>query len=82
MHRIGFLLLLLYISISGFGQHSYAVKGTTYDTLAKQPVPSATITVLKKKDSSLVSFTMADNNGKFEITGIENTELPDELATH
>ena len=44
------------------------------DTLAKQPVSNATITVLKKKDSSLVSFTMTDNSGRFEITGMDAGE--------
>lgn len=44
------------------------------DTLAKQPVSNATITVLKKKDSALVSFTMTDNAGRFELTGMDAGE--------
>ena len=46
-----------------------------FDTIARQPVTSATITLMQKKDSSLISFTMTDNNGKFELTGIQNGEF-------
>ncbi len=40
--------------------------------MAKQPVASATITILQKKDSSLVTFTMTDSKGRFEVTGLGN----------
>ncbi len=50
------------------------VTGIAFDTSINQAVPNATITVLKKKDSSLVTFSMADNNGKFELTNIPNGE--------
>ncbi len=64
-----------------FAQQSFSVKGIAFDTIAKQNVSSATITVLWKKDSSLVSFTMTDNNGRFEITGLPNGEYR-MLITH
>jgi len=48
------------------------VKGVAYDTLAKQPIAAATVTVLERKDSSLVSFTMTGNDGRFEIKGLAN----------
>ena len=66
-HIITFLLLLL--CSQGFSQNG-SVKGVAFDTSINQAVPNATITVLKKKDSSLVTFSMADNNGKFELTEI------------
>src|SRR6266496_2337009 len=67
-----FLLLLIAtaISISGFSQKNGVVRGVAYDTIAKQPVTNATITLMLKKDSSLVSFTMTDNNGRFELTNV------------
>jgi hypothetical protein len=66
-----FYLLLLTLCITGSAlAQKGAVKGNLYDSLAKQPVGSATITLLKKKDSSLVSFTMTDNKGFFELTGL------------
>jgi hypothetical protein len=46
-----------------------------FDTPARQGVSSATITLMQKKDSSLISFTMTDDNGKFELTGIQNGEF-------
>lgn len=72
MRKVCILLLFLVLVISAFSQKNGSVKGLAYDTLAKQPVSSATITVLDKKDSSLVSFTMTDNTGQFELKGIPN----------
>ena len=60
---------LLFFSGGGFCQ-SGKITGITFDTSIHQPVPSATITLMKKKDSSLVTFTMADNSGKFEVDEI------------
>jgi hypothetical protein len=62
-------------------QKNGVVKGIAFDTLSKQPVLSATVTLLQKKDSSLVSFTMTDNKGQFEITGLANGEYR-LLTTH
>lgn len=53
-----------------YSQRYGNVKGVVFDTLANQPVSAATVTVVAKKDSSLVSFGMTDNAGRFEITGI------------
>lgn len=64
------ILALIAIAIAATAQKNGSIKGIAFDTLAKQAVASATITVLDKKDSSLVSFTMTDNGGRFELTGI------------
>jgi len=53
-------------------QRNGVVKGVAFDSLNKQTVSSATITLMQRKDSSLVSFTMSDNSGRFEFTGIQN----------
>jgi hypothetical protein len=66
-----FFVLALF-STDLFAQKNGTVKGVAYDTLAKKSVSAVTITVLDKKDSSLVSFTMTDNNGNFELRGIPN----------
>src|SRR5438045_7267999 len=67
-----FLLLLTLTSISfiAFSQKNGTVHGVALDTLVKQPVANATVTLMLKKDSSLVSFTMTDNSGRFEITNV------------
>ncbi|MBL7738378.1 MAG: TonB-dependent receptor [Chitinophagaceae bacterium] len=66
----GFVLL----SIIALAQKNGSIKGIAFDTISRQPVAAATITVLEKKDSSLVSFTMTDNTGRFELTGLANGE--------
>src|SRR3979409_552867 len=66
----GFVLFTLI----SFAQKNGTVKGIAFDTISKQPVAGATVTVVAKKDSSLVSFTMTDNAGKFELAGILNGE--------
>lgn len=70
MQKLYCLLLLTSIAVAARAQKNGSVKGTLFDTATKQPVVSATITLLQKKDSSLVSFTMTDNKGYFELTGI------------
>lgn len=74
MKQFYLLVITSLFCISAMAQRNGSVKGTLYDTSAKQPVSAATITILQKKDSSLVSFTMTDNRGYFEITGLANGE--------
>ncbi|HMU45060.1 MAG TPA: outer membrane beta-barrel family protein [Chitinophagaceae bacterium] len=66
---------LLVLFITGFStivsaQKNGSVSGTAFDTISKQPVSAATITVLNSKDSSLVTFTMTGNDGRFNLTGL------------
>ncbi len=69
-----FLLILFSAGLAGMAnaQKNGSVKGLAYDTLAKQPVGAATVTVLERKDSSLVSFTMTAADGRFELKGLAN----------
>ena len=55
-------------------QKNGSVKGIVFDTISKLPVAAATITVLERKDSSLVTFTMTGNDGRFELKGLANGE--------
>jgi hypothetical protein len=63
-------LLLLLCSSSVLSQKNGSVKGVAYDTLSRRAVPDATITVLLKKDSSLLTFGMTDNAGRFSLDNI------------
>jgi hypothetical protein len=75
MRKTIFLLLSATIlSTITFAQRNGTIKGVAFDTISRQPVANATITVMKKKDSSLVSFTMTNTNGSFELTNIPNGE--------
>ncbi|MGZ8509427.1 MAG: carboxypeptidase-like regulatory domain-containing protein, partial [Chitinophagaceae bacterium] len=48
-------------------QKNGSLKGAAYDTLSGKAVADATITVLVKKDSSLFTFGMTDNAGRFSL---------------
>ena len=72
MKKIYFILILALLSIATWAQRNGSVKGTIIDTLSKQPVAGATLTVLQRKDSSLISFSMTDNYGRFELRGLSN----------
>ena len=67
----GLMVLVTTFAIAQRG----SIKGIAFDTITRQPVAGATITVVEKKDSSLVSFSMTDNAGRFSITGIPNGEF-------
>ena len=71
MRKIYLLLVLLFAGGVLYAQKNGSVKGQLYDTIGKQPVAAATITVLDGKDSSLVTFTLSNKQGVFEIKGLE-----------
>ena len=47
-----------------------SIKGKLVDTLAGQPIADATISVLNVTDSSLITFTLSNKQGSFEIKGL------------
>jgi 5-hydroxyisourate hydrolase-like protein (transthyretin family) len=73
MRQILFFPVFFFCTIS-FAQKNGTIKGVAFDTTLRLPVNNATVTLTQKKDSSLLSFTMTDNNGRFELTGIQNGE--------
>ena len=44
-----------------------SIKGKIIDTVARQPLSEATVAILRKKDSSLVTYTLSNKLGQFEI---------------
>jgi hypothetical protein len=72
MQKIYLLLIVTFTGAGALAQRNGSIKGIAFDTASRQPVVSATITLLQKKDSSLVTFTMTDNKGYFELTGLAN----------
>ena len=74
MRKNYLFLLAVCFTTALSAQKNGTVKGLAFDTISKQPVAAATITVLEKKDSSLVTFSMTGNDGRFELKGIPNGE--------
>lgn len=70
MRKLSCLLLISLLHLTVQAQKNGIVKGVAYDTISKTGVPDATITILQKKDSSLVSFGMTDNAGRFSIDAL------------
>jgi uncharacterized membrane protein YgcG len=46
------------------------IKGKLVDTVGKQPISGATVSVINAKDSSLATFTLSNKQGAFEIKGL------------
>ena len=46
------------------------IRGKLVDTLGQQPLSDATISILRVSDSSLVTFTLSNKQGSFEIKGL------------
>lgn len=72
MRKIFFLTILLVSFFTVAAQRNGSVSGLAFDTISKQPVAAATVTVLERKDSSLVSFTMTGSDGRFQLSGLAN----------
>src|SRR5262245_6656095 len=72
MKNIYLLVIICICTLESIAQKNSSIKGIAFDILTKQPVVSATITLLQKKDSSLVSFTMTDAKGHFELTNLNH----------
>src|SRR5687767_9021070 len=70
MKKFILIVFTALLGISIWGQKTGSIKGIIFDTLTTAAVPGATITLLQKSDSSLVSFTMTNNAGVFTLTGI------------
>jgi hypothetical protein len=70
MKKILLILLSGFIWLAAAAQKNGTIKGIVFDTIAKQPVSAATITVLQSKDSSLVTFTMTNNSGEFSLANV------------
>ena len=66
MRRPAFTILLLLCVAVSKAQKSI-VKGTITDSTEKRSLHLATVTLLRKSDSTLVSFTRTNKDGKFVL---------------
>src|SRR5215470_1372555 len=49
-----------------------SIKGKIIDTVGNQPLAEATVGVLRKTDSSLVTYTLSNKSGQFEIKYLDS----------
>ena len=63
------LFISIFLPIAAYAQQ-LTIHGKLVDTLSSQPVSGATVTILSRLDSSLVSFTMTNTKGEFAFSGI------------
>ena len=64
------LLFLFIFSTAAYAQSKPSVSGTVVDSLSKAPIEFATVAVVNAKDTSLISYTLTQNNGSFKLTGL------------
>lgn len=65
-------LIFLFISITSFAQPSgRSISGVVKDT-QNEPIPGATIKLVKLPDSTLIQGKIANGNGKFEFINLPN----------
>jgi len=70
MKQLYFLLSCLLIATISFAQTSGTIKGKLIDSVGKQSLKDASITVLDSKDSTLEVFGLAKTDGTFELKNI------------
>lgn len=71
MTRLTLILLCLIAGIStSFAQQNGSVKGLVTDTLNKQNLTNAVVSVLRAKDSVLVKFTRTNKEGNFNLPNL------------
>jgi len=71
MRKILALLALSFGFYSSYAQKADgSITGKLVDTASKQPISDATVSLVQAKDSSLVTFTLTNKQGLFEIKGL------------
>ncbi len=71
-------LLLLFLASNAFAQNKAMIKGLLADSATKAPLEHATVAVVNTKDTSLISYSLSDKAGKFQLSGIP-TDRPTRL---
>ncbi len=76
MKKICFLLsaLLVFSFFASAQKISGTVKGVLQDSVSATPLADATVSVVRVKDSALISFALTSSSGSFEIKNLEEGE--------
>ncbi len=75
MNKILALVSLVFLSITASAQNSGTIKGRLVDSIGKQSLKDATVTILEAKDSTLDVFGLAKADGSFSISNITFGEV-------
>lgn len=70
IYILAFLLLALNFS-SEAQRVAGTVKGTLQDSSSAAPLSDATVSVMRAKDSSLISFSITNSRGSFQINNVD-----------
>ncbi|WP_316792923.1 outer membrane beta-barrel family protein [Pedobacter frigoris] len=71
MKLIALTTLLMCCAILSFAQKPYAIKGAVTDTMATYKLVNTSVTILNQKDSTLVKFARANDEGHFAINNLK-----------
>jgi len=72
MKKLYFLLSFLLLGVcSGALAQNGSVKGKLLDSVKKESLAKATITIMNPKDSSVVTYTVANDKAEFEVKDLD-----------
>jgi hypothetical protein len=80
MKKLFYILVLSIITNCVIAQSNGVIKGKLIDSIAKQSLKSASITLLNPKDSTVEHYTLAKDDGSFEISGIKLSDYILEIS--
>jgi len=66
---------LFLLSFTAAAQRIYSVKGSVADTVSNHQLVNTSISVLRSKDSTLVRYTRAGENGTFSLSNLPKGKL-------
>jgi Outer membrane protein beta-barrel family len=73
MKKISLFLLSILVSLNSFAQNQYSIKGKFVDT-TNSPLSFSSVFLLQPKDSTLVTFVRADENGTFIFKNLKKQD--------
>ena len=73
--KLFFIAVFCLFSHWAFAQNPWSVKGSVADHASGTDLHYSTISVLRARDSTLVKFTRAAENGTFSIPGLQKGKL-------
>ncbi len=71
--RIAFLFLIL-TNLAVYAQNRASITGTVKDSLNKETLEFATVAIVHLRDSSLISYTLTDKDGRFILRNLPSDQ--------